>query len=1011
MVLVGRAPGPQRGAAEATLQSGPGGAAHEDEDPRIAALVREHWGHLDAILDGTKVITFPGASVATDEAASAARCALSIRALLPGAPIAVATEWGERDASRPEGDAFDRLAALLARSALALRSGDPAEGAPPRTTIAIDSVTAALIGARFDVGEGPELRGGRDTGSGARMLLGRPSVFVGRSFEVTTIAELFRGVVAEPTARVAVVTGPPGMGKSRLAHEITRAIEGEHPNVEIWRAQGDPRRAASAFGMLGQALLGACGIQQGEPIEARRARLGRRVAAVEDPRRAAAFLGEIVDVHLSDDALPALAAARADPTTMATQLGRAWQELLAAVCAERPLVLLLEDLQWGDLPTVRVVDQALGALDHLPWMVLAFARPEVHQAFPRLWASHVPHEVRLRPLSQKAAQHLVRSALEGKERVDDETVARLVALGDGNAFFLEELVRALAERGAAASSATSNGESFPDTVLAMVQARFDAIGPDDRRIVRAASVFGDVFWPRAVAALVGADGLAERLAQLVDAREIFARRPSSRFAGEEELAFRHTLLREAAYAALTPGDRALGHLLAGAWLEAHGEADAELLAHHFEIGGDASRAAGHALRAARRAMYGLDFDAAVARAEQALQGATSDDVRIAAADLLGEVAAWRYEWPAAARHAELVLSLASPQSKAWLHSQSAKLGSAFVNGQRAALSEASAALLAAEPAGDAVRIGMDALTFCTYVLCLVGRFDEAATAVRKVDALAAERGEADPLARAHRQMAHLHIAMWASGDPWAALGHAEAARDAYAEAQDTRDALYAACQTGLARLYLGQAEEAERVLRAIPGRDFSLVTKRRDEHLLPVLLARGSLDEVRALLAARDDQARRLQGRAREVVEARNRWLLGAVARRADEPAAAAREIATALDRGLRTMLHDLPPALAELAAARLALGQPEEALAAAREAMGALAAAGGSTYYGPRVRLVHAEALLAAGDRDAARAAIADARARILAIAGRIDDPEARPSFLERVPENARTLALDAGS
>src|SRR5262249_20911134 len=155
-----------------------------------------------------------------------------------------------------------------------------------------------------------------------------------------------------------------------------------------------------------------------------------------------------------------------------------------------------------------------------------------------------------------------------------------------------------------------------------------------------------------------------------------------------------------------------------------------------------------------------------------------------------------------------------------------KLGSAFLTGQMDAFSEASAALLAAEPAGDAVGVGMYALTNCTYLLCLVGRFDEAAIAVRKVDALAAGRGEADPLARAHRHMAHVYVEMWASGDPWVALGHAEGARAAYAEGQDTRAALFAAVHAGLAHLYLGRAEEAERLLRAIPGRDFSWVTKK-----------------------------------------------------------------------------------------------------------------------------------------------------------------------------------------
>ncbi len=899
MVLVGPTAGRRLRPDEETWDVGapgplPPGApqAPAPSEEALAALVREHRGHLDTILDGTRVVTFPGASVATDAAARAARCALAIRALLPVAPIALATEWGEIHASQPAGDGFDRAASLLERSA---RSGG----------IAIDPVTAALLGGRFEVGEGPELRAVRDSGSDARMLLGKPSAFVGRDWEVKTIVSLFREVIEEPAARVVVVTAAPGMGKSRLAHEVGLVLSGydegaETRGVEIWRARGDPLRAGSAFGLLGQALRDACGIQLGEPIETQRARLLRRMAGVPGPRRAAAFLGEIVDVRFPDDALPELRAARGDAAMMADQIRRAWEGLLAVVCAERPVVLLLEDLQWGDLPTVRLVDQALASLGRRPWMVLAFARPEVHQAFPRLWAGHLPQEVRLKPLSRTAAEQLVRGALEGRAGITPETIARVVDLGYGNAFYLEELARPLANRdvaaGRAAAAPLRRSSSFPGTVLAMAQARFDGFDPDERRILRAASVFGEVFWPRAVAALVGPETVSRRLSELLDAREIFVRRPSSRFAGEEEIAFRHTLVREAAYAALTPGDRALGHRLAGAWLEAHGEADAMLLAHHFDLGGDPGRASGHSLRAAQQAMYGLDLDAAVDRARAALEGAPSQEARIEAAELLGEVAAWRWDWAAVMQHTAAVLALAPPQGSAWIHAQALKQSGGVITGRADALEEATAALVAAEPEGEAGGVAMYALSFCTFILCRVGRLDAAAGVVRKVDGLAARAHAGDPLARAYRHMAHMYVEALGAGDAWAALHHAEAARAAYAEAQHTPNMLLASCHLGFARLHLGQAEEAERVLRAVPGRDLSFLTLTRDEHLVHVLLARGALDEPRAMLTARLARAQRIEGRARETAEARSRWLLGAVALRAGDPEVAAREISAALD-------------------------------------------------------------------------------------------------------------------
>ncbi len=102
------------------------------------------------------------------------------------------------------------------------------------------------------------------------------------------------------------------------------------------------------------------------------------------------------------------------------------------------------------------------------------------------------------------------------------------------------------------------------------------------------------------------------------------------------------------------------------------------------------------------------------------------------------------------------------------------------------------------------------------------------------------------------------------------------------------------------------------------------------------------------------------------------------------------------------------PGVLATLSALRLAQGRAGEALAAAEDAMARIEAMGGcGMFRGAFVRLAHAEALHATGARDAAARAIADARARLLAIADKIADPDYRASFLGRVPENARTLAL----
>ena len=139
-------------------------------------------------------------------------------------------------------------------------------------------------------------------------------------------------------------------------------------------------------------------------------------------------------------------------------------------------------------------------------------------------------------------------------------------------------------------------------------------------------------------------GLAELVRRgEVSARELVARRTTGRFEGEEELSFRHTMVREAAYATLTPSDRALGHRLAGEWLEQHAESDAMLLAKHFELGGDAGRAAKHYLRAAAQSRSAFDLQACIDRANRGFSLGPLEEDKLAAAEILADAHVWRFE--------------------------------------------------------------------------------------------------------------------------------------------------------------------------------------------------------------------------------------------------------------------------------------------------------------------------------------------------------------------------------
>ena len=560
----------------------------------VAAL---HGGHVEVLTDGSIAVALSGTHVASDQAVLSARCALALRSVAPDRRIALAMGHGTSGATWvPEGEAVGRAAGLLAGHGAGPDPrvrGAAGTGSPP---IAIDDTTAGLLDARFDVREtdrGAELHGERAVTTGTRRLLGRATACVGRDRELSSLVEMFSECVSEQSAQAVVVTALAGMGKSRLAAEAVAQIKARDPEAALWIARGDPLRGGSAFALLRQALRGALGIRDGEPLAARRANLEARVAQhvpAAERRRVAEFLGELLSVPFPDDASAPLRTARREAAVMNEQVRRAAEDFLRAECAAHPVVIVLEDLHWGDLPTVRFIDAALRSLREQPWMVIALARPEVQKVFPQLWSERGTQEIRLRPLTRSASERLVRQVLG--DQVEPETAARLVTQAEGNPFYLEELIRATAERG---------GDALPPTVVAMMQARLGGLLDDERRILRAASVFGEVFWPDGVAVLLGGAlspaAVHAMLGALIE-HELVVPRPDSGFAGKKELGFRHALLREAAYAMLTDDDRVLGHRLAAAWLEQQGETDPLVLAEHCDRGGEPPRAAGFYFRAA-----------------------------------------------------------------------------------------------------------------------------------------------------------------------------------------------------------------------------------------------------------------------------------------------------------------------------------------------------------------------------------------------------------------------------
>lgn len=971
--------------AEATIERAPQPALAGME-ASIVSLGEQLGARVEVLANGL-VATLFGRGSATDQAQRAAKLAIAMRSKLGDTPVALATGRAEVG-QRVVGEVIDRAVAHARRDAAF-------EG------VWLDDVTAGLLGVEFDVidhGEAKELlRAKAGAAPAMRTLLGRPTPCVGRDRELLTLDALMDECVSEPAARAAVVMGGAGVGKSRLRFEWLTRVERRSPAPNVLVARADPLASSAPFFLAAQWVRAAARFAPSDDPATTRERLTshvRGLPGMDDPDRVAQFLGELVGVPFPSEDSVQLRAARQDLVLMGDQTRRAAEQWLRAEAERRPLVLVLEDLHWGDLPTVKLVDSALKNLAASPIFVFALARPELEATFPALWSERAAETMRLVELTPKASAKLVRAVLG--EDAPAAVVERIATQSAGNAFFLEEILRAHVQ---------GQGDDVPKTVRAMMQRRLEGLEPQSRRVLRAASIFGQTFWVGAAMALLGGESnpltqIGGWLAKLEEA-EVVSRRSSSRFAGQQELVFRHAIVRDAAYDMLTDEDRALGHRLAAQWLEQQGERDAAVLAEHFDRGHAPEPAIAYYRRATAQALEGSDLPAVIALGERAVALG-------AAGEALGELRRYQaeaYRWQGKLADAENAAAEAVkllPQGNALWYSAISEHATASAGvGHHEALEQLRDALSNAKPPADPSAY-VTALSRLAGQLFATGKRDWADALVTKADLFAVP---SDGIAAARREQARAYHALYSS-DPATYYEHTAAARHIFEAAGDRRNACVQAINMGYIAISLGALDEAEAALTPALALATSMGLARlaalSTQNLACVLYEHGKVAQsielqqtaLASLLAQND---RRLAAHS-------HIYLSQAfdAAGRVDEAfvhAAAAREVSASI-----------PPAhvLALVAQADLELAHrtPREALVTAEKAHALLEELGGVEDSESLVRVVYAEALHANGRFDDAKGVIVREIARLAVQLAKIKNASWRKSFLARVGSNARVIA-----
>src|SRR6201998_1951527 len=568
---------------------------------RCAAVVQRYGGTVDKFT-GDGIMAIFGAPVALeDHAVRACRAALGIQ----DETVRLAAEVKDRDGIdlrlRVGLNSGQVIAGEVGSTSLGYTTigeqvgmAQRMESVAPPGGVMVSASTARLVEGAATLGEPEMLRvKGADEPVAAQRLLGigerhraggrGESTLVGRRWEMSAVEGLLDRALEGRGAVVGVV-GSPGVGKSRLVREVTAMAAAR--GVEVFTSFCESHASDIPFRVVARLLRAVTGVR------------GLDKAAARAAVRAHFPDADPADVLLLEDLLgiadPEVALAKVDPDARRRRLTALVNA--ASLARQTPAVYVVEDLHWIDEVSESLVADFVAVVPQTPSLVLFTYRPEYRGALSRVPGAQ---SIALAPLSDSETAALVLQLL-GSDCSVDGLATMIVERAAGNPFFVEEMVRDLAERGVLTGARGSyvcqvdHAEAaVPATLKATIAARIDRLVPAAKQTLHAAAVIGLRFGAEQLALL---DGVAE-LGELIEAELV----DQVRFAPEAEYAFHHPLIRTVAYETQLKSDRVeLHRRLATAIAQRHPDSldeNAALIAEHFEAADELRAAFGWHMRA------------------------------------------------------------------------------------------------------------------------------------------------------------------------------------------------------------------------------------------------------------------------------------------------------------------------------------------------------------------------------------------------------------------------------
>jgi len=403
---------------------------------------------------------------------------------------------------------------------------------------------------------------------GARRTEGLEAPFVGRDDELRLLKDVYHQTVRERRSRLISVTGQAGIGKSRLAWEFAKYLDGLVEAVNWHQGRSPSYGEGVTFWALGEMIRRRAKLVEGDDERTTRERIGATLVE---------YIPDEVERRWVEPALLFLLGAGDAPIGGRDELFAAWRTFFERVAVNAPTVLVFEDLHWADGGLLDFIDHLLDWSKTLPILVVTLARPELLDRRPG-WGAGRRNFVALslEPLAESAMRQLLAGLVPG---LPESAARTILTRAGGVPLYAVETVRMLVAEGRLEVAdgvyrpvGDLSALRVPESLHALVAARLDALDPADRSTLQDAAVLGQTFAIGALAALDGQPivALEVRLRDLVR-REVLTVDNDLRSPERGQFGFNQALIREVAYSTLTRRDRRTRHLAAARYFEGIGE--------------------------------------------------------------------------------------------------------------------------------------------------------------------------------------------------------------------------------------------------------------------------------------------------------------------------------------------------------------------------------------------------------------------------------------------------------